>query len=150
MLAQLWNHAHRAIEVGSLEERSAPIAFMKWARSMGVEFHPDWWDAVADEEALAKDEAEAPPPAAPVLELKTREQESLLKMVAGMAMAGYGWDPNALRSDATAEIASDLEKVGVPLDPDTIRKWLRKGAELIPRPDALTDLTAAKPNSSWP
>ena len=56
---------------------------MKWARSMGVEFHPDWWAAVVGEEALAKDEAEAPPPAAPVLELKTREQESLLKMVAG-------------------------------------------------------------------
>ena len=97
---QLLKLARRAIEVGSLEERPAPIAFMKWARSIGVEFHSDWWDAVVDEEALAKDEAEAPPPAAPVLELKTREQESLLKMVAGMAMAGYGWDPSALRSDS--------------------------------------------------
>ena len=83
----LWDHAHRAVEVGALEERAAPIEFMKWARSIGVEFHPDWWDAVVDEEALTKDVAEAPPPATPVLELKTREQESLLKMVAAMAMA---------------------------------------------------------------
>ena len=60
MLASCANLAHRAIEVGSLEERPAPIEFMKWARSIGVEFHPDWWAAVVDEEALAKDEAEAP------------------------------------------------------------------------------------------
>ena len=46
MLGQLCDLAHRAIEVGSLEERPAPIEFMKWARSIGVEFHPDWWDAV--------------------------------------------------------------------------------------------------------
>ena len=133
---QLVNLAQRAIEVGALEERAAPIAFMKWARSMGVEFHPDWWAAVAGEEALAKDEAEAPPPAAPVLDLKTKEQETLLKMVAAMAMAYYGWDRDALRNTATGEIADDLEKVGVSLDPDTIRKWLRTAAELIPGLDA--------------
>ena len=63
MLGRCGIYAHRAVEVGSLEERSTPIAFMKWARSMGVEFHPDWWDAVVGEEAPAKDEAEAPPPA---------------------------------------------------------------------------------------
>jgi hypothetical protein len=132
---QLWNLAERAVVVGALEEGPAPIEFMKWARSMGVEFHPDWWAAVVDEEALAKDKAETPPPATPVLELKTKEQESLLKMVAGMAMACYGWDREVARNPSTAEIASDLERVGVPLDPDTIRKWLRKGAELIPRQD---------------
>ena len=57
-------------------------------------------------------------------------------MVAAMAMAFYGWDRDALRNTATAEIANDLERLGVSLDPDTIRKWLRKGAELIPGPDA--------------
>ena len=108
---------------------------MKWVRSIGVEFHPDWRAAVVDEGALAKDKAEARPPATPVLELKTKEQETLLKMVAAMAMAYYGWDRNALRNACTSEIASDLEGVGVPLDPDTIRKWLRKGADLIPRQD---------------
>jgi hypothetical protein len=127
--------AHRAVEVGSLEEKSHPIEFMKWARKIGLEFHLDWWDAVSGEAARAKDEVEAPPPAAPVLELKTKEQETLLKMVAAMAMAYYGWDRDALRNEATAEIASDLESAGVPLDPDTIRKWLRKGAELIPPPE---------------
>lgn len=127
--------AHRAIDVGSLEARPAPRDFMTWARSVGVDFAPDWWGAVADEEALPEDAAQSPPPAVPVPELGTRERETLLKMVAAMAMCGYRWDPNARRNEATAEIASDLASLGVPLDTDTIRKWLRKGAELIPRQD---------------
>ena len=110
MPSHLLDLAHRAIEVGALEEKSAPIDFMKWARSIGIEFHPDWWDAVGRKEALVKEETEAPPPADLVVELKTREQETLLKMVAAMAMGFYGWDRNALRSNATAEIASDLAK----------------------------------------
>ena len=113
----LWDHAHRAVEVGSLDARPAPIAFMKWARSVDVEFHSDWWDAVVREDALAKDEAEEAPPAATAPELTTKERDSLLKMVAAMAMAYYGWDRDALRNSATTEIASDLERVGVPLHP---------------------------------
>ena len=34
-------------------------------------------------------------------------------MVAGMAMAFYGWDRDALRNEVTAEIASDLQRVGL-------------------------------------
>ena len=55
-------------------------------------------------------------------------------------MAFYGWDPDALRSRATAEIESDLQRVGVSLDRETIRNWLRKGAELIAEEERLNDL----------
>src|SRR3954447_23837751 len=41
----LWDYAHRAAYIGQLDDRATPIEFMKWARSVGVEFHPDWWDA---------------------------------------------------------------------------------------------------------
>jgi hypothetical protein len=49
-----------------------------------------------------------------------------------MAVAGYAYDPKAARSDKTTEIAGDLERAGVPLDVDTVRKWLREAAELLP------------------
>ena len=58
---------------------------------MGVEFHRDWWSAVRAEEPLGKDVVETLPPAEPAPELKTRERESLLKLVVGMAIAGYSW-----------------------------------------------------------
>jgi hypothetical protein len=69
-----------------------------------------------------------------VREISTRERDSLLKMVIGMAVKGYGYNPLVKRSEQVTEIASDLEKVGVPLDADTVRKWLKAGAELLPAP----------------
>lgn len=67
--------------------------------------------------------------------LHTKERESLLKLVAGMAIGGYGYDPGAARSTTTGEIADDLAKAGVSLDVDTVRKWLSAASELLPRGD---------------
>jgi len=49
-----------------------------------------------------------------------------------MAVAAYAYDSKAGRSDRPTEIAGDLERAGVPLDVDTVRKWLREAAELLP------------------
>ena len=77
--------------------------------------------------ASARDQA--PPLEKP---LGTRERDSLLKLVIGMAMGGYGYVPSANRSDQPATIEADLARLGVSLDVDTIRKWLKRGAELLP------------------
>ena len=55
----------------------------------------------------------------------TKEWNTLLKLVLGMAMRGYGYDPNAKRNSATREISDDIHYVlGTGLDPDTVKKWL--------------------------
>ena len=64
--------------------------------------------------------------------LITRERETVLKLIIGMAMGGYGYDPKASRSAAAREIADDLHRVGLSLEPDTVRKWLKEAAELLP------------------
>jgi hypothetical protein len=64
--------------------------------------------------------------------LGTRERESLLKLVIGMAVGGYGYDPRAGRSEQPSQIAADLATAGVALDVDTVRKWLREAAEHLP------------------
>ena len=61
-----------------------------------------------------------------------REKESLLKLIIGLAIGGYGYDPKPSRNTKAAEMASDLARAGVPLDADTIRKWLKMAAELLP------------------
>lgn len=136
--------ALRAVELGQLDERAAPIDFIRWAGSIGVGFHADWYGAVRDgqpdpafdpEEPATDAREVASQPASIVPELKTRERETLLKMVVGMAVGGYSWDPNAARNVATGEIAGDLARQGVPLDDGTILKWLRAGAQLLPRQD---------------
>lgn len=65
-------------------------------------------------------------------DINARERDSLLKLVIGMAIGGYAYDPARKRNDKLAEIVSDLERSGVPLDADTVRKWLREAAELLP------------------
>lgn len=65
--------------------------------------------------------------------LGTRERESLLKLIIGMAIGGYGYDPTASRSEQPSAIASDLVTNGVSLDVDTVRKWLKEAAELLPK-----------------
>lgn len=123
--------AYRAIYVAQLGRPSAPIEFMTWAKSVGVEFHADWWDAVA--EAAPGPSAATSPPTVPKPDLKIRERESLLKLVIGMAIGGYSWDPKAPRNNATADITSDLHKLGIQLDQDTVLKWLREAAKELRR-----------------
>ncbi|RVU36698.1 hypothetical protein EOI86_16115 [Hwanghaeella grinnelliae] len=64
--------------------------------------------------------------------LRTREKESLLKLVIGMALAGYAYDPSAKRSGVPQEIADDLARKGIQLDVDTVRKWLKEAKDLAP------------------
>lgn len=70
--------------------------------------------------------------------LHTKEKESLLKLVIGMAVEQYAYNPKAARSDTVKNIASDLAHLGISLDIGTIRKFLRKGTDLLP-PEALDD-----------
>ena len=66
--------------------------------------------------------------------LLTRERDSALKLIIGMAVRGYGYYPTAARSDITKDISDDLALLGISLDADTVRKWLREGADLLPPP----------------
>jgi len=77
--------------------------------------------------------------------LGTKERDSLLKLVGGMAVRGYSFDPRQSRNDATSEIRDDLQALGLGMNDDTIRKYVKQGAELIPR-DALENLKH-KPSS---
>lgn len=69
--------------------------------------------------------------------LHLKEKESLFKMIIGMAIKGYGHNPKAKRTQTAPEIRKDLELLGLNLDEDTIRKWLKESAEILPPQDDL-------------
>ena len=64
--------------------------------------------------------------------LSARERDSLLKLAIGMAVSGYAYDPEKSRNSAIGELEKDLQSLGIPLDQDTIRKWLKEAAQLLP------------------
>lgn len=61
--------------------------------------------------------------------LGMRERDSLLKMVLGMAMEQYAHDPYAKRTETAGHIESDIASIGLTLDQDTIRKYLKEARE---------------------
>lgn len=63
--------------------------------------------------------------------LGAREEGTLLKLVIGMAIGGYKFDPKAEKNSATSDIAKDLKELDIPVTDETILKWLRKAAEAV-------------------
>jgi hypothetical protein len=102
-----------------------PSEFAAWARGLG-------WSLPPELEALAKPSTPKPAPAPTMPDLSTAEKNSLLKLVIGMAVRGYSFDPAAAKSPVPNEIATDLDQLGIGLDPDTVRKYLREASALLP------------------
>lgn len=77
-------------------------------------------------EELEKSKTEAKP-------LQTKEKESLFKLVIAMAVEGYRYKSSAKRNDAVTDICNDLEKLEMPIDAGTIRKYLTAAKEILPQ-----------------
>lgn len=59
------------------------------------------------------------------------ERISLLKMIYGMAIEGYAWDPESSKSQITTEITRDVnQNCHKPITDDTVRKWLKEAKQL--------------------
>lgn len=78
------------------------------------------------------DELRGTAEAKPRKSAEARERATLLKMLIGMAIGGYGYDPTATRNNTLRDIAEDLEKAGVSVNDDTIRKYLNEAKEQLP------------------
>ncbi|SAK51442.1 hypothetical protein AWB80_01641 [Caballeronia pedi] len=60
----------------------------------------------------------------------TKERQTMLKMIIGLAMGGYRMDPDAHRNLHAKEMRLDLERAGVALDDATIKKYLDEARRL--------------------
>ncbi len=70
---------------------------------------------------------------APVPKLHTKEKDSLLKMIIVLAVEAYRYNPDDKKSTVPGEIASSAQQLGLSIDVDTVRKWLKEAASLLPR-----------------
>lgn len=65
--------------------------------------------------------------------LQSRERASMLKMIIAMAVDGYGYKIDSERSSIPKEIADALDQMGISLDLDTIRKYLKEARDILPK-----------------
>lgn len=63
----------------------------------------------------------------------TKEKESLLKLLIVLAIEAYRYNPADKKSSVPGEIATAASELGISIDPDTVRKWLKEASELLPR-----------------
>ena len=62
--------------------------------------------------------------------LPERERNTVRRLVLGLVMIAYDYRPNS-RSGVPGELARDLEKRGLGVSDDTIRKWLNEAVEEV-------------------
>ena len=98
----------RAQEAGDLRDPILPVEFVRWAARTGIVLPQELSGAAAVREKPAS----------------TRERETLLKILLGMAIGGYSYNPTKGRSGTPQEIANDLEILGIGVSVDTVRKKL--------------------------
>ncbi len=67
--------------------------------------------------------------------LGTKERNSLLTLVIGMAAAWYGYDAAKTRNATAKDISDELQRVGLSLSDDTIRAYLNEARDLLPPPE---------------
>lgn len=60
---------------------------------------------------------------------------SLLKIIITMAKDGYRYDHTAKKSELPKEISEAAALLGLTITDDSVRKWLKKGAELLSQSD---------------
>lgn len=71
-------------------------------------------------------------------DLKEKERNSLYKMIAGMVYARYKYKPTDNKSPTPKDISDDVfRKTGEKIDPDTVRKWLKKITDRYPKSDQI-------------
>lgn len=134
-LRQVRKLADRATAAGVLTNPCQPIEFVRWTHQNRIPFSTALAATLTshiDESMRRQSEKTREKPSGDMgneFSANLKSMKSLLKLVGGLAVAIYKYDPSAKKSDVPATIQSDLDLVGVSLDVDTIRKYLRLGVE---------------------
>lgn len=135
----------RASEHEALENPVLPAELIGWAQRIDITLPQelidavratgsrieDWQKLTAERDALREQMKQLEENAAKERPLSTRERETLLKIILGMAMEQYSYNPDRSRNEAPTQIADDLDSHGIQVTNDTVRTWLRTAADTV-------------------
>lgn len=103
-----------------------------WIVSVDLKVHPGFTSMLENKLNLSSSPAHVSNLPESLKPMEDREKLSMSKLIAAMAIDGYGYDPKARRSDIPNEIQGIADRMGLEISGNTIRKYLKMGSELIP------------------
>jgi hypothetical protein len=112
------------------------VRIKRWIDDLDIQVHPQFYEGL--EARIAQKQVEvlainATTPEQSLNRVSDQETETLYKLIAAMAIKGYMFEPDAKRNQATADIQSDLDQLGISLDQKTILKWVRIACDVVPK-----------------
>jgi hypothetical protein len=107
-------------------EKANPQFFISWAEGKDIDIY--WLKGAREFGYLLPVN---PTPEKEVKPLATTERNQLLKIILGMAVDSYGYDPAANKNDATKQIVDDLSKIDIKIDAGTVLKYLKEAARTV-------------------
>ena len=121
----------RAITVNVLSNPIPPIDFVGWAKKRKTDLPDELTEVLGIDGSTNRLTTEGG-------HVLSAERGSLLKLVYGMAIKSYGYDPEKTKNPATGtnrgSIAADLEQLGLSIDDETIRKYLKEAEQRFGNP----------------
>lgn len=100
--------------------------FAQWALSLGWKVPGEFADlGLRSIETRLRDKSDEERP------LTGKGRATALKLILGLAINGYRYNPEAPRSPIPSEIAGDLQQLGISLTDETVREWLRMAAKEV-------------------
>lgn len=132
---ELKNLLGRAFEVGALPTKPIPQEVIEWAREKKLNV-PEYLDQAFQH--IVDRDLHGIPDNTPLIDperlssQQTRLQNNLYRLIIGMAVRGYRYDPDASQNDAIADIAADMQALGIKVGIASIRKYLKTAKEFLP------------------
>jgi len=102
--------------------------FLVWVREMEFEAHPEFIRLL--EKHYAENVTQNASTGSPQ-RTDPREVDSIAQLFTAMAVACYDYKPGQARSPVTKDITELAASMGLTISEDTVRKYLRRGAEFI-------------------
>lgn len=114
-----------------ISDQPSPEECLRWAISKYLNI-PKILNVLAEEIlGFTTSEATSVPDQSSIKEhLGTRERKSLLKILIGIAMEKYAFNPDNQKNSAAKRISDDLYKNGISVSEDTVRKYLDEAKDL--------------------
>jgi len=118
--------ADRGVTAGELQARSSPRRFIKWAKSVEIIF-PDALEKMVKSVAAAKSVRDTRSSRSGLTKIMKTDSAIAL----GIVRDTYGFDPSRPVATTFAEIAADLQTVGISVDAETLQKVLQETDDLV-------------------